>query len=420
MRTLFGSGRAAAGPGVLRGHDRKRRQCAEGHAAEHADDAASFHDCLQADLKVRLYVVKAQVYNRAAGLARYLDGNFGRTACTRRGMRRAPVVAGVAIIAIAGAVWFQKRAVRPSEPPPPPPVATPSGPARPAATRVVSRDARLDAIVRAQVWREPAPGGGRSRLPAHDVIEELSCRFVLKRLNGTTPKFNCLLDTGEEVRIKYGKGAEIPAEAAATRLLRALGFGADEITLVRHLRCYGCPLEPFTTSKALQTVRAGRVYEHVLDYDDFHDFEWVALERKYDAWPIEADMQEGWAFTELDRIDASKGGAPRAHVDALRLAAVFLEALGQQGRQPAPGLRCPRLARRPAVSGAVHDAAGSRCHLRPAQGQPAAMADGHHLGRPRRRCRITMRHLPYSGATFVDSRVGEAGRQLLPHGCSGP
>jgi len=28
------------------------------------------------------------------------------------------------------------------------------------------------------------------------------------------------------------------------------------------------------------------------------------------------------------------------------------------------------------------------------------------------RCRITMRHLPYSGATFQDVRVGEAGRQL--------
>ena len=27
--------------------------------------------------------------------------------------------------------------------------------------------------------------------------------------------------------------------------VRALGFGADEITLVRRLRCYGCPAEPF-------------------------------------------------------------------------------------------------------------------------------------------------------------------------------
>ena len=33
---------------------------------------------------------------------------------------------------------------------------------------------------------------------------------------------------------------------------------------------------------------------------------------------------EGWAFFELELIDAEKGGAPRAHVDALRLLAVFL------------------------------------------------------------------------------------------------
>jgi hypothetical protein len=30
----------------------------------------------------------------------------------------------------------------------------------------------------------------------------------------------------------------------------------------------------------------------------------------------------------------------------------------------------------------------------------------------RPRCRITMRHLPYSGATFADVEIGEAGRLL--------
>src|SRR6185503_13988823 len=233
-------------------------------------------------------------------------------------MRRVLVVTLAGLMAAAGLLWFQGRSAGSSDPPSPP-AAAPKGRDRAADTRVVSPEERLAAIARAQVWREPAPGANHSHLPASAVIDELSCRFVLKRLSGTTPKFNCVLDSGEEVRIKYGKGAEIPAEAAATRLLRALGFGADEITLVHRLRCYGCPLEPFTTSKAVQIVRAGDTYEHVLDYDDFHAFEWVALERKYDAWPIEAEMQEGWAFAELDRVDGSKGGAPREHVDALRL-----------------------------------------------------------------------------------------------------
>jgi hypothetical protein len=278
-------------------------------------------------------------------------------------------------------------------------------------TRVVSREERQAAISRARVWHEPAPAAGRSRLPPLAVVDELSCRFVLKRLSGTTPKFNCQLESGEEVRIKYGKGPEIPAEAAATRLLRAIGFGADEITLVRHLRCYGCPLEPFATSAAVQTIRAGSVYAQVLDYDDFHDFEWVALERKYDAWPIEAPTVEGWAFPELDRVDAAKGGAPRAHVDALRLVAVFLahwDNKADNQRLVCDALDWPE--GRPCASpllmlqdlGATF---GPRKISLRRWRTSTIWAD-------RVRCRITMRHLPYSGATFQDARVSEEGRQL--------
>ncbi|HZI79543.1 MAG TPA: hypothetical protein VFD69_08520 [Vicinamibacterales bacterium] len=328
-------------------------------------------------------------------------------------MRRAVVLALVGLAAVGAILWFQGRTVRSSEPVSST-LPTRSGPDRPdraAAARVVSREARLESLSRAQVWREPARGAGGGHLPAHAVIDELSCRFVLKRLSGTTPKFNCVLDTGEEVRIKYGKGAEIPAEAAATRLLRALGFAADEIVLVRRLRCYGCPLEPFTTSKAVQTVKAGGVYEHALDYDDFHDHEWVALERKYDAWPIETAMQEGWEFPELDRIDASKGGAPRAHVDALRIAAVFLahwdnksenQRLVCESREWPEGRPCAA----PVVL--LQDLGGSfgprKVSLRRWR-VSTIWAD-------RTQCLVTMRHLPYSGATFQDVRVGEAGRQL--------
>jgi hypothetical protein len=325
-------------------------------------------------------------------------------------MRRAWVVSLAVVSAALGALWLQGRSVRSSEPVPSL-VATRSVPDRAAAARVVTPEARLEAIARASVWREPARDAGASRLPANAVIDDLSCRFVLKRLNGTTPKFNCVLDTGEEVRIKYGKGAEIPAEAAATRLLRALGFAADEITLVRRLRCYGCPLEPFTTSKAVQTVRAGGVYEHVLDFKDFHDFEWVALERKYQAWPIEVATQEGWAFNELDRVDAAKGGAPRAHVDALRLVAVFLahwdnksenQRLVCDSREWPEGTPCP------APVMLLQDL-GATFGPRKVSLRRWRVSN---IWSDRTRCRVTMRHLPYSGATFVDARVGEAGRQL--------
>ena len=234
----------------------------------------------------------------------------------------------------------------------------------------------------------------------------------MKRLNGTTPKFNCVLDSGEEVRIKYGKGAEIPAEAAATRLLRALGFAADEIRLVRHLRCYGCPIEPFVASKAVHGVRAGGVYEKALDYEDGHDYEWVALERKYDARPIETASGQGWAFAELDRVNETKGGAPRAHVDALRLAAAFLahwdnksdnQRLVCVSRDWPDGTPCPASMMMLQDLGATFGP--RKINLRRWRTSP--------IWADRGACLVTMKHLPYSGATFVDTRVTEEGRQLL-------
>ena len=269
----------------------------------------------------------------------------------------------------------------------------------------------MDAIARAQVWKAPATGAMQTRVPANAVIDELSCRFVLKRLNGTTPKFNCVLGTGEEVRIKYGTGPEIPSEAAATRLVRALGFGADEITLVRRLRCYGCPLEPFAVSKAVQTIGAGGVYARVIDYADAHDYEWVALERKYHGVPIETATGEGWAFPELARIDPAKGGAPRAHVDALRLVAVFLAHWDNKADNQRlvcdihtwpDGTACPAPLMMLQDLGATFGP--RKVNLRRWL-TSTIWAD-------RVRCRVTMRHLPYSGATFQDVAVGEDGRRL--------
>ena len=101
-------------------------------------------------------------------------------------------------------------------------------------------------------------------------------------------------------------------------------LAADEVAFVPRLRCHGCPAAPFVIAKVVEATHTAPLYEKALDYEDSHDFEWVVLERKFDARPIETEQLDGWSFHELDRIDQSKGGAPRAHVDALRLLAVFL------------------------------------------------------------------------------------------------
>ena len=50
----------------------------------------------------------------------------------------------------------------------------------------------------------------------------------------------------------------------------------------------------------------------------------MSVERNFDGEAIEVGFERGWAFYELDKIDASRGGATRAEVDALRLMAIFL------------------------------------------------------------------------------------------------
>ena len=62
--------------------------------------------------------------------------------------------------------------------------------------------------------------------------EELICKFRPGRTSGSTPKFECVFEGGEVLKVKYGRNPEIHTEVAATRLLRALGAGADRMYLV--------------------------------------------------------------------------------------------------------------------------------------------------------------------------------------------
>ena len=279
--------------------------------------------------------------------------------------------------------------------------------------RTVSTRERADAIARAQVWRAPKTPIGHAVLGtdrrAPTMIE---CRFRFSDLGGTTPKFDCVLPSGKELRVKYGPGSEVPAEAATTRLLTALGFGADTVTLVERLRCYGCPNEPFVTSKVVEATRTQPIVERVIDEDDYEDFEWVGIEQKFVARPIESDAQKGWAFFELDSVDPSKGGAPRAHVDALRLLAVFLAHWDNKAENQRlvclaetwpQGMPCPE----PFLM--LQDVGSTfgpkRVDLDEWKGST--------IWEDRRACKVSMDRLPYGGGTFGPTRVSERGRRFL-------
>jgi hypothetical protein len=278
--------------------------------------------------------------------------------------------------------------------------------------RVVSAEQRAEMLVRAQVWREPATPVSRASFADEDRETDVRCKFKVSQLGGTTPKFDCELESGEEIRIKYGKGPEIPAETASTRLLRALGFGADHVRLVERLRCYGCPEEPFSTMKAVEVTRAEPVYEKIVDYADFEDFEWAAIEEKFAARPIETERQEGWAFFELKTIDPNKGGAPRAHVDALRLLAVFLAHWDNK----------PENQRLVCLTNAWKEGTPCPQPFLLIQDTGATWGPGKvdldswskaRIWEDRATCQVSMRDFPYDGATFEAVQITEGGRQML-------
>ena len=135
--------------------------------------------------------------------------------------------------------------------------------------------------------------------------ETLACDFVDRRITGASPKFWCRPADGKELKVKYGgDNGEVYGEVVATRLLWALGFGADRMYSVRVV-CHGCP-------EALGGIERENG-DRILDP--------AAVERKYAG----KELSDYWDWSELDKVDERKGGAPAAERDALKLLAVFMQ-----------------------------------------------------------------------------------------------
>ena len=72
-------------------------------------------------------------------------------------------------------------------------------------------------------------------------------------------------------KVKYGGTPEIPSEIAATRLLHALGFGADRVSRVDVVRCHGCPIQPFHTRALLEMLNLDGYVDKRIDYSSSRD-----------------------------------------------------------------------------------------------------------------------------------------------------
>lgn len=188
---------------------------------------------------------------------------------------------------------------------------------------VTEREAILQ---RARVWqsidtRSLNLAAGPPLPAAQRIREALTCQFAFpdKPLSGNTPKFLCEARPDDVVKVKYGdKNGEVYAEIAASRLFWALGFKADRMYAAR-VSCQGCPADPFAASKTdWQMGKPGTVGGPVV-------FDPAAVERPLPGSAIEVPGFEGWAWPELDKVNPRAGGASRAHVDALKLLAVFVQ-----------------------------------------------------------------------------------------------
>jgi len=182
---------------------------------------------------------------------------------------------------------------------------------------VITAEQLKDAIRRAQVWAPTEVARMNlligPRVPgAFAPGATVTCDYHEEVFSGSSPKFGCTIGGKDHVKVRFGRdNPEIFAGVAATRLLWALGFGADALFPVRVI-CRGCPRK-----LSLDDPKAAETGETRFDY--------AAIERRMPGRELEApSVGAGWSWPELDDVDERAGGAPLAQRDALKLLAVMM------------------------------------------------------------------------------------------------
>lgn len=200
-----------------------------------------------------------------------------------------------------------------------------------------SAQARVAVLARSRLWTptrirsldlRTGPRAADAILSKADV----TCTYLDQGLGGRSPKFLCKLSEHDVVKVKFGAdNGEVFGEVLATRLLWALGFGADRMYPAAVV-CRGCPAALGGTPLP----------------GDARRFDPAVIERQMPGreWP--PDGPKGWAWNDLNVVDPRMGGATLAQRDALKLLAVFLQHTDSKPEQQ----RILCLARRDATSGA--------------------------------------------------------------------
>lgn len=280
-----------------------------------------------------------------------------------------------------------------------------------------------EAMRRARVWIEPSTPIEEAKLDRNPDAadgfrrdEIVECRFKPGGIAGSTPKFDCELAGGETVKVKYGRSnPEVYTEVVSTRLLAALGFPTDRMYVVKRVRCFGCPADPFPQLECATTKLAdGLPFEGcfpAVDFTRFSDFDEAVIERPIKGRRIEAPHMRGWTWEELKHVDEIAGGATRAEIDALRLLAVFLGHWDNKAKNQR--LLCQGEKKKDDACehplAMVQDLGATLGPMKldlARWSQTRIWADAPS-------CRVSMRRMPYGGSTFPDAYISEDGRQFL-------
>jgi hypothetical protein len=182
----------------------------------------------------------------------------------------------------------------------------------------VSAEERRNYIRAAQVWQPTdIPHMDIWRGPrnphAYEFEQSVSCTYVPKKMGGTTSKFKCRTEDSTSLKVRYDSAnGKVYAMPAATRLFWALGFGAARSYPAR-VFCHNCPEDPFATPFGMD-IADREFHPAVIDFD----LPGAAITTNLNEKP-------GWDWKELELVDPEHGGAPRAHVDALKLLAAFVQ-----------------------------------------------------------------------------------------------
>ena len=273
---------------------------------------------------------------------------------------------------------------------------------------------RLAYLKRARIWQAvDVPSMDVRRGPAlpgaFAPMQDVTCRYNDRKMGGTTPKFACVIEPDDMVKVRYRlANGKLYAAVAATRLFWALGFVTDAEYPVR-VTCLGCPEDPWSKKEP-------RLPQVV--------FERAVIERHSDVEMQVAGKDSEWGWDELKLVDETQGGSSATEIDAARLLAAFVQHTDNKANNQHLG--CERAAVRKDEEGNQTCAApllvvadlgntfghGSWLHARTVGSANYHEWSTHPLWKDPARCQADL-PANFTHPTLKHPVIGEAGRKFL-------